>query len=282
MNQAGKNSLERAGFRRLAGIFGLAAVLFGAGGNAWGAESRPARDSLKRELARRHYKLGATYYHTGDYAEAARHFEKAYRVEPAAALLYNIGRCYELLGRLEDAVAAYQRYAKHSTDEHRKARVELLLANLRRRLATKRQREAAAQRQAKPPKPRASVALPAKTQGRLLEIISWTAVIAGSTAFAVGIGFGVDARNKDSDYEKTQATDPNYERLSSIKRDGDRSNALALGAMIGGGVLAAAGVVAVLVQRFRGGSSDRETRDSALAPWLSRGVVGLGGQLTFR
>jgi tetratricopeptide (TPR) repeat protein len=63
-----------------------------------------------RTEARKRFQQGAILYSQGDYARAVAEFEAAYAFAPAPAVLFNIGICYEHLGRDQDALTAYERY----------------------------------------------------------------------------------------------------------------------------------------------------------------------------
>jgi tetratricopeptide (TPR) repeat protein len=84
------------------------------------ARSTPSRTAVSappippgsdpRTEARKRFQQGAMLYSQGDYAAAAVEFETAYALVPMPAVLFNIGICYEKLGRDRDALDAYERY----------------------------------------------------------------------------------------------------------------------------------------------------------------------------
>jgi tetratricopeptide (TPR) repeat protein len=53
-------------------------------------------------------------YNLGRFAEAATLFEKAYRIDPAPVLLFNIGQSYRRLGNTERALFFYRRYLEEA------------------------------------------------------------------------------------------------------------------------------------------------------------------------
>src|SRR6516162_7403703 len=55
-------------------------------------------------------------FDAGQYDHAAELLEQAYALQPAAALLFNIGRAHLQAGHLEAAVAAYKRYLEAAPD----------------------------------------------------------------------------------------------------------------------------------------------------------------------
>ncbi len=69
-----------------------------------------AEDEAPADDARSLFLRGQTAYSQGDYENAASLWERAYALDPRIGLQFNLSQCYERLGRLEDAVAALQRY----------------------------------------------------------------------------------------------------------------------------------------------------------------------------
>jgi tetratricopeptide (TPR) repeat protein len=62
-----------------------------------------------REIARRHYERGRAAYERGDYQSAVDEFEAARRVMPRPALDFDVGRAYDRLERIDEAITAYER-----------------------------------------------------------------------------------------------------------------------------------------------------------------------------
>ncbi len=71
--------------------------------------SARAEDS-DTEIAKHQYEAGQALFDQGRYEAAIQEFEAARRIKPLAAFNYNIGVCYERLGRWAEAVEAFQRY----------------------------------------------------------------------------------------------------------------------------------------------------------------------------
>lgn len=78
-----------------------------------------AQDNL--EEARREFEQAETEFERANFALALRGFERSYELlegHPRRPLvLYNIGRCYEELGRYREARDAYTRYLRDAGDE---------------------------------------------------------------------------------------------------------------------------------------------------------------------
>jgi tetratricopeptide (TPR) repeat protein len=95
--------------------------------------SAPAWGDDLRERARQEFAEGRRQFDAGAYEVALEHLQRAYALAPYPALLFNIARCFEELGRVGAAVDAYERYLAVQSEDH-SARERL--AALRRQLAT--------------------------------------------------------------------------------------------------------------------------------------------------
>jgi hypothetical protein len=92
----------------------------------------------KHELARAHYKAGASYYQRGRYADAVREFEQSYELSRKPDILYNLAHCYDKLGKPDKVVGYLRRYLKEKPKAEDREQVEAWLGNLERALAEER------------------------------------------------------------------------------------------------------------------------------------------------
>jgi len=73
----------------------------------------------------------ANAYRAGDYGRAAQLLERAYKIQPVSALLYNLAKAYEKLGDEEKAADLYSRYAAaDDADPRLKQKAEARVAAL--------------------------------------------------------------------------------------------------------------------------------------------------------
>ncbi|MDB4965735.1 MAG: hypothetical protein JWN44_1424 [Myxococcales bacterium] len=72
-----------------------------------------SRDNV--DIAKAHYATGEAYYQHGDFADAAREFEEAYRLSGKAPLLYNMGKSYDGGSDFSRALEAYRRFLGQTT-----------------------------------------------------------------------------------------------------------------------------------------------------------------------
>ncbi|MCA1664232.1 MAG: hypothetical protein LC659_08190, partial [Myxococcales bacterium] len=69
-----------------------------------------AADDAKTGAAKRFYETGTLLYDRGEFLDAAKEFERAYREQPKPALLYNIASSYDKGGDRVHAVESYRKY----------------------------------------------------------------------------------------------------------------------------------------------------------------------------
>jgi tetratricopeptide (TPR) repeat protein len=81
------------------------------------ATSLPAlADTGTRTDAKAHFQRGVSLFERRRFAEALDEFERAYQLQPAAPVLYNIGQVDVALGKPVEAVAAFERYLADGGD----------------------------------------------------------------------------------------------------------------------------------------------------------------------
>jgi len=82
--------------------------------------------------ARAHFEKGSTAYDLGQFREAAREYEIAYRLKSDPALLYNIGQAYRFAGDAAEALRAYKAYLRRSPEAPNRREVDAQIAKLQR------------------------------------------------------------------------------------------------------------------------------------------------------
>ncbi len=86
----------------------MTALLAGAGSGV--APALAQRQVDRATEAKAHYELGATAFGLGHFDRALESFERAYRLDPAPILLYNIAQAHRKLEHPTEAIAFYQKY----------------------------------------------------------------------------------------------------------------------------------------------------------------------------
>jgi tetratricopeptide (TPR) repeat protein len=102
---------------------------------AWAAPPAPSPTATKK--AKELFGAGQKLYQQGQYAEAIARFEEAYSAKPHPVIYFNIGRCYEELGRTGEALKAYKTYLRLSPEAKDRNQVAESIANLERKLREK-------------------------------------------------------------------------------------------------------------------------------------------------
>jgi hypothetical protein len=86
-----------------------------------------------------HFEKGVRLGESGSYREAAAEFERAYRLSPHYAVLYNLGQAYMALGQPVEAVEALQRYLTEGASQvpaARRSEVQAALKQQRARIGS--------------------------------------------------------------------------------------------------------------------------------------------------
>jgi tetratricopeptide (TPR) repeat protein len=240
-------------------------------------ESAPRAESPTHELAKKHYATGKSYYEIANYKEALDEFEKAYKLQPLPALLYNIGRCHESLGNLKAAVASYRDYLAREKEISDRATIEARIANLEKRIKPA---EPAPPTEAQPvaPPAEASPVPDATDRPRWRRPTGWALVGVGGAALVVGIVGGVMVKQKNNEFTQG-AGNKTYTELQQIADLGKRWQSVEIASLVVGGVLAAAGGGLLIWDAM--GKSKRRTSALRLTPFVSAAGFGLAGAARF-
>lgn len=160
------------------------------------------------ERARIHLRAGMADYDEGRYAEAAAEMEQAYAQKPVPDLQYNLGQCYDRVGRLEDAAKAYEAYLAGKPGSPDADVVHKRIANLRARAQAQAEGKADPETAAPPP-PKEKVIwrtlvvyreLP-PPPGRAARAAAYGLFALGAAGLATGIAFAVLTTQASHDIE---------------------------------------------------------------------------------
>jgi hypothetical protein len=103
------------------------------------AQQAPLDESTER--MKKAFEEGQDLYEAKDYSGAAKKFQEAYQVKPAASLLYNEAVCYEKLKRYDTAAKLFQQYLDSNPNSRDKAAVKQRIAVLQREVNPPKKRE---------------------------------------------------------------------------------------------------------------------------------------------
>jgi tetratricopeptide (TPR) repeat protein len=182
-------------------------------------------------------------YREGRFADAAERLERAYAIDQAPVLLYNLARARESNGDVDQAIDAYRRYLAEEPSTRDRGAIERRLETLERqraeRIAAEEQRNAPPPPPERRPEPSGPSAWPWITLG-----------VGGGALVAAGlIGFFAASSHDDA------VAEPSFERSLSLQ---DRAETFALVANVlfaAGGAIAIAGLVWGLLD-LTGGESE--------------------------
>jgi tetratricopeptide (TPR) repeat protein len=179
----------------------LVALLISAAALAKTPSPPPDEDARKARLA---FQQGLTSYNLSHFDEALQHFDKAYRLRPDPAFLFNIAQCQRQLDRPQDAIRSYRAYLRESpADVPNRAEVQRLIGEMDKVVA---ERQAAAQPAPAPappsptpapslaPQPEATPSLTASAPPprKKSRTALWVGVGVGAAVLVgVGVGLGV-------------------------------------------------------------------------------------------
>lgn len=102
--------------RCVATVLSVLAVLF-SGGIASIGEAQD-HDGVREQAAFESLQSASRAYDEGEYETALSELDAAWILFPAPAILFNRGRTLEALGRLEEAITAYEQYLEQDENPH--------------------------------------------------------------------------------------------------------------------------------------------------------------------
>lgn len=102
----------------------VVALLGGTAGAAW------AQDDVAS--AREHFARGTRAYDLGQYEEAIKEYQAAYRAKDDPAILFNIGQAYRGAGDAQSAIESYRSYLRKVPGAPNRPEVEERIVELRR------------------------------------------------------------------------------------------------------------------------------------------------------
>jgi tetratricopeptide (TPR) repeat protein len=231
------------------------------------------------ERARAHVKAAIAYYDEAKYDDAAREMSAAYQLKPLPDLQYNLAQCYERLGKLDDAVKAYETYLAGQPTSPDKKRIELRIENLRERA------KAQAAGQAVPAAPVEKIVL--KTivvykevpppPGRVARWAAYGLWVVAAAGAATGIAYAVLASQAAKSVTNGGST-TNPMQYDPSTQDSGKTDVIVSYVSFGIGAVALAGGIGLW---YAARKLDREAPKLTLAPSFAPSFAGLAAQVRF-
>lgn len=252
----------------------LTALLAPAAGQAQPRGPQTAPSQEDRAAAIDLFGKSREAYQAGQFKTAADLLRRAYALDPAPTLLYNLARALESDGDLDGAVDAYRRYLVADPNAKDRPAIEQRISNLDAQLheraeLERRLREQQASNAQKPPAP-AVVIQPAEPAPAASPVPWILAGAGGAGLIAAGVLGGLAKSRAD----QAEAA-PNQ---SEAVRLHDEAGGLARGAniaFIAGGAVAGAGLVWGIIQLVSG---DEAPEPTSLMPQLGPNHLALSGR----
>ncbi|KIG16550.1 Thiol-disulfide isomerase [Enhygromyxa salina] len=241
-------------------------------------EEEPASGPPERAVEA--YRRGTELYNDAKFEEALEAFQEAATLYASPDFQFNIAKCYERLGKLEEAVRHYQTYLRTAEDSGDRAVVESTVEDLERRIEEEKNRP--------DPNPEPEPILEPELDenpGRKL-VIAGGALLGVGVAVGLGGGLGFGIAVAGDNGKLGDVLNGNPERLTFAEADeiatrASRNQTLELVMIGAGGALAITGAALLAV----GLSKNKKAKNAAgpaarlsVSPMWSR----TGGGLTLQ
>lgn len=219
-------------------------------------EPGPSEQDEQVERAMAAYQRGTQNYNLAQYEAALADFTEAASLYASPDFQYNIGLCYEKLGKYDEAIRAFAAYLRAKPEAEDRPNVENRIHALedemdrRKREAEQAEsaRLAAATREPQQPvQPVADEPEPPPAGGPLIAAGAALIGVGAVVALGGGIGFGVVAAKRSDAIDAVQ-TGGNPDELTftetqALEREGKRFEGVQVGLAAGGAVVAVTGAV---------------------------------------
>jgi tetratricopeptide (TPR) repeat protein len=220
------------------------------------------------------YRLGTELYNDAKFEEALVAFQEAATLYASPDFQFNIAKCYERLGKYEDAIRSYELYLRTAEDSGDTAVIEASITDLKRRIE---ERDAAAEKDPEPePEPTGPT-----NPGRKLVITGGALLgVGAAVALGGGLGFGIPVSRDNATLGDVLGDNPDnltFAEADEIANGARRYQTLEL-VMIGvGGALVVTGAALLGVGMAKNKKAKAKTTASQLrlAPTWGRTGAGL-------
>jgi len=167
-----------------------------------------------KETAKKHYTTGMAAYELEHYDTAIKEFESVYLTVPDPASLFNLGQCYRLSNRPQQAIGFYQKYLRKAGErvpKPQRAEVEEQIAKLTRFVEENKRSSSLAQLDGQEPPAKAPA--PSPSTGK-------PAAPAPSAAKAPAVVKPKNIRAEELDGQVLEHPDPHLPSAAKILNEG--------------------------------------------------------------
>ncbi|MEM6290755.1 MAG: tetratricopeptide repeat protein [Myxococcota bacterium] len=241
------------------------------------------REDPQLSRAMESYELGTQAYNAARYEDALGHFQEAATLYASPDFQYNIGLCYERLGKPEEAVRAYKTYLRAKPNAPDRANVEDRIFTLEKQLAEESGEAGPAPEPAPQPDPEPEPVDTTKGRGLIIGGAALTG-LGAAIALGGGLGFGVAASSRSDDLDAIQTggnpNDSTFADAEALDDEGRRFETLQIVTAAAGAAVAIGGV-AMLAIGLKRRKNARSGSQAVLVPTFTGRSAGFSLQGRF-
>ncbi|MGH1346614.1 MAG: tetratricopeptide repeat protein [Nannocystales bacterium] len=229
------------------------------------------KEDPKLEQAMVSYDLGKKAYNAARYEDALEHFQEAATRYASPDFQYNIGLCYERLGKREEAVRAFRTYLRAKPEAKDRANVEDRIFTLKKEIEEAENQPPPEVAPEPEPEPDPPEELP-NGKGLILAGAVLTGV-GGVVALGGGLGFGLAARNRSLSVEDVASGNPDdltFAEAQTLDDEGRRFETLQIVMAATGAAVAVTGVALLAVGLKRKKRAEAGPTATLMPTWTGR------------
>jgi tetratricopeptide (TPR) repeat protein len=235
--------------------------------------TEPPRQDPQLERAMESYELGKKAYNAARYEDALGHFQEAATRYASPDFQYNIGLCYERLGKPDEAIRAFRTYLRAKPDADDRANVEDRIFQLEREIERSKA-EANGQPAPNPqPDPDPTPTEPPKPSRPLIITGAILTGVGAALALGGGVGFGIAAADRSDSVDDVNNGNPaglTFDEVQTLDDEGRRFETFQIVTAAAGAAVAVTGVALLAVGLKRKKAAQPGPSATLVPTWTGR------------
>lgn len=235
--------------------------------------TEPPRQDPQLERAMESYELGKKAYNAARYEDALGHFQEAATRYASPDFQYNIGLCYERLGKPDEAIRAFRTYLRAKPDADDRANVEDRIFQLEREIE-RAKAEANGQPAPNPqPDPDPTPTEPPKPSRPLIITGAVLTGVGAALALGGGVGFGIAAADRSDSVDDVNNGNPaglTFDEVQTLDEEGRRFETFQIVTAAAGAAVAVTGVALLAVGLKRKKAAQPGPSATLVPTWTGR------------
>lgn len=235
--------------------------------------TEPPRQDPQLERAMESYELGKKAYNAARYEDALGHFQEAATRYASPDFQYNIGLCYERLGKPDEAIRAFRTYLRAKPDADDRANVEDRIFQLEREIE-RAKAEANGQPAPNPqPDPDPTPTEPPKPSRPLIITGAVLTGVGAALALGGGVGFGIAAADRSDSVDDVSNGNPaglTFDEVQTLDDEGRRFETFQIVTAAAGAAVAVTGVALLAVGLKRKKAAQPGPSATLVPTWTGR------------